>query len=254
MTKQISSSQHPLVKHLVKLRKNHDYRDTHQSVFIEGIKFVRELCSYHPAKVMMVSHEDLLPLQGRGDNCFLVTEEVMKKISGMENPEGIVAEVPFPSMDAARLKTKKHLIALDSINDPGNLGTLLRTALALGWEGAFILEGSCDPFNEKAIRAARGATFQLPLAIGSWEDLRALIDQSQWQLWAADLDGTTPDAISMDDKILLVLGNEAHGLSAEANQLCQKITIPMPGPMESLNVSVAGGILMYCLTCSKKAR
>ena len=88
----------------------------------------------------------------------------MKKISGMQTPEGLVVEIEMPK--PAPLEGLKYLLALDGVSDPGNVGALLRTALALGWQGIFILDESCDPFNDKALRSARGATFRLPLA---WE-------------------------------------------------------------------------------------
>lgn len=245
MTKQISSLQHPLIKHWIKLRKNSDYRHEHKSALIEGLKLVDEICQTTTPKTVVATSESLIPKKLRGENNIIVPEEVIKKISGLQAPEGIFAEVPLPAMDP--LHNKRYLIALDGINDPGNMGTLLRTALALGWEGAFILEDSCDPFNEKAIRAAKGATFRLPLAIGNWSSLKTMIAQNHLRPLAADLHGQALNSAGSKEGILLVLGNEAHGPSPEAKQLCEKITIPMPGPMESLNVSVAGGILMYAL-------
>jgi TrmH family RNA methyltransferase len=241
----IASLQHPLVKHLVKLRKNSDYRHEHKSLLIDGEKLVSEVCSKTSAHVVLALNETLIPQVVKAKDIVIVTEEIMHKISGMQSPEGILAEVPMPLSDP--LTNKRYLIALDRVSDPGNMGTLLRTALALGWEGAFILEESCDPFNEKAIRAARGATFRLPTATGNWENLLKIIKQNQLTPFAADLEGKNPQKIKEQNGILLVLSNEAHGLSKEAAAHCEKITIPMPGPMESLNVSVAGGILMYCL-------
>lgn len=245
MLKQITSVQNPLIKHLVKLRKNTDYRHEHKSLVIEGIKLVQEICARLPPKTLLVSDESLIPEGIRADNIFVVSEDVMQKTSGMESPEGILAEVPMPKPDP--LQNKRYIIALDRISDPGNLGTLLRTALALGWEGAFILDEGCDPYNEKALRAARGATFHLPLATGRWKDLQNIIKKNQLTPVAADLKGKDIKGFGHKGGVLLVLGNEAQGISAEAKEICEKVTIPMPGEMESLNVSVAGGILMYSL-------
>lgn len=243
MLHQLTSTQHSKVKHLVKLRQNRDYRYEHHSLVIEGIKMIGEMSVDTHFKCVVVLDESLLPLGVKADEIFIVSENVMHKISAMHTPEGIVAEIPMPS--PAPLTNKKYLIALDGIADPGNLGTLLRTALALGWEGAFILENSCDPFNEKAIRAARGATFRLPLAWGSWPDLIALIKNNGLIPVVADLHGHPLADMQTDSGTMLVLGNEAQGVSAEAKAACQAVTIPMPGAMESLNVAVAGGIMMY---------
>lgn len=106
---------------------------------------------------------------------FIVSEAVMRKVSGVENVEGmsVVAELDRPRA-ADFTKSRKpirRLLALEGIQDPGNVGTLLRTAVAFGWDGVFLLPGCCDLFNEKAIRASKGACFRLPWAQGTWDDL-----------------------------------------------------------------------------------
>ena len=129
----------------------------------------------------------------------------------------------------------------------GNLGTLLRTALALNWQAVFITNSSTDPYNDKALRAAKGATFRLPLMQGSWEDLNVLIKKHQMHVFVADKQGTQLSKITPQTPILLVLGNEAHGASSFAKERYKRICIPMNPQMESLNVASAGAILMYQL-------
>lgn len=244
MHKEISSLQHPLVKHLVKLRQNRDYREEHHSVVIEGHKLVREVCVSSPAKLIITTDLSLLPPKILSKEILVVNEAILKKISGVSSPEGIMAEVSLPP--SASLSRMHRLIAFDGINDPGNLGTLLRTALALGWEGAYLLSNSCDPFNDKALRAAKGATFKLPLAHGTWNDLRLLIKKNKLQPLVADMSGTPVDQFKSSNGIILILGNEANGVSEEARDY-EKIKIPMAGEMESLNVAIAGALLMYLL-------
>jgi RNA methyltransferase, TrmH family len=245
MTTIIKSLQHPLIKHLVKLRKNSDYRHEHHSAFIEGAKLVAELCPLVQPKLIVTCREELIPKNFDKKNSIFVTEEVFKKISGLLAPEGIAAEVPLPQ--SKPLHDVRYLVVLDRINDPGNLGTLLRSALAFGWEGAFIVDGSCDPFNEKALRSSKGATFKIPLAMGNWKTLEDIITKNQLQLLAADPHGIPIEDFQPSAGLALVLSNEAQGLSKEAKRTCEKVSIPMIGPMESLNVSVAGGILLYKL-------
>ncbi len=244
MTREIISSQHPLVKHFVRLRQNHDYRDEHGSVIIEGMKMVSEVCTSHHTKVILTCDINAIPANVKADEVIVVSEAVMDKVSGVQNPEGIIAEVATPKQ--ASLKGCKRVIACDGINDPGNLGTILRTALALGWEGAYILNNSCDPYNDKALRAGKGATFRLPLARGSWNDLKGLIKDNQWQPVAADVHGIDIREFPRLDKILLLLSSEAQGVSEEAASF-KKVKIPMPGEMESLNVAAAATICMYVL-------
>lgn len=245
MHKQITSLQNALVKHLVHLRQNSDYRHEHKSVVIEGIKMVQEIGPGCAIKNLLVSDPSLIPHALNPIETYLVDEAVMKKISGVLKPEGIIAEVEMPKF--SNLEKSSFIIALDNVSDPGNQGTILRTALAFGWDGVFLLGEGCDPFNEKSLRASRGATFKLPIATGSWKQLEALAARMQIKPLVANLEGISLDNMQKTEKCILVLGNEAHGPSAEVLAHCQKIAIPMPGHMESLNVAVAGGILMYVL-------
>lgn len=243
--KQISSLNHPLVKHLVKLREDRSYRYEQKSVLIEGFKLINEACQTSLPKALLACSEANIPTHIEPSTVILVTDSIMKKVSGMVSSEGLVAEVSMPTPSS--LDGMNHIVALDAVSDPGNMGTLLRTALALGWNGAFILPNSCDPFNDKAIRSGRGAQLRFPIAFGSSDDLRNLVEKNRWQTLVADLEGTAPALLTPSNKRLLVLGNEAHGPSQSIKAFCKKVTIPMPGEMESLNVAVAGSILMYIL-------
>jgi len=250
MIQKITSVQHPIVKHIVKLRQNRDYRYDHNSLVIEGVKLISEISQDQRYKAVFALDESLLPKGIKSDEIFIVTESILHKISTLTTPEGIVAEISMPQ--PASLKGLNKIIILDGVGDPGNFGAILRSAIALGWDGVFILENSCDPFNDKAMRAARGATFRLPLAWGNWVELKKLIKANKLEPLVADLDGVNLADVKVDKKIALVLGNESLGVSEEAKSICKSVTIPMPGKMESLNVSVAGGILMYALGTSGK--
>lgn len=243
--KRITSANHPLVKHLVKLRQNRDYRYDHQSLVIEGIKPVEELARHNRFKVIVTYNEAMIPLGAEADEILIVNDTVMHKISTMQAPEGLIVEIEMPK--PASLAGLKHILALDGVNDPGNVGAMLRSALALGWEGVFILDESCDPFNDKALKAARGATFRIPLSWGSLEELKKLVKENRLTPLVADIDGKELSETSKKGPVLLVMGNEAHGPSKEMKEFCKTVSIAMPGSMESLNVSVAAGILMYTL-------
>jgi len=241
LTPHITSLHHPLVKHLVKIRQDNSYRKQENIVLICGIKLITEIARHFPLKMLITSQKypDIA-----AEQMVSVTPQILKKITGLQTPEGIASIVPLPPQ--SELRNCKKLLILNEISDPGNLGTLLRTALALGWEGVFFTEGSADPFNEKAIRAAKGATFHLPLRTGSWKDL-SLILQDQ-QIFVADLEGSLLNTIVRKEKMALILGNEARGVSPEAKKMGTSISIPMTPTMESLNVASAGAILMYLLT------
>lgn len=245
MIRTITSVQHPIVKHLVKLRINRNYRYDHRTLAIEGMTLITELKSAKQFKLIATVNELLIPLGVEAEETIIVSESVMKKISGVESPEGIVAEIAMP--EAGSLLNKRHILALDGINDPGNVGTLLRSALAFGWDGIFFLEGCCDPFNDKALRAARGATFQLPLAFGKWDQLKTLIEKNGLVPIVADISGEDFLEHPALEKILLVVGNESTGPSAITRQVCRPLTIRMNKEVDSLNVGVAGSMMMYWL-------
>lgn len=239
----INSLQNPLVKYLFRLRTNHDFRREEGSLVLEGSRMIDEVCRTCPPKKILVSHPEALPSSLRNHPFQLASETVIRKIAGALNPEGVVVEVALPL--SRKLSSPKRIVILDKISDPGNLGTILRTALAFGWDSVYFIQGGCDPFNDKALRASKGALFHLPYFEGSWEEIKVLIDNCQLSAIAADLTGTRLESFEPPEKIALVLGNEAHGLSEEVRQHCMPVTIAMKiGAMESLNVAVAGGILM----------
>lgn len=251
MIKKISSLQHPLVKHLVRLKKDTAYRKEKKSLLLEGFKPIKELWSTCFLQSLLIIDPYKIPQNILCENIYLVTEEIIKKISCMQNPEGIIAEIDQPPFTT--LPGQHFILALDSLSDPGNLGTLLRTALAFKWEGAFLIENSVDPFNDKALRAARGATFRLPMMQGSWVDLEEFAQKNQFEILVADIEGPPINSFTHFPKSILVLGNEARGPSLNKKNY-KKVSIPMPGEMESLNVAIAGGILMHSISSLKEVK
>lgn len=222
---EIRSVQHPLVKEWVRLRTDRSVREAKQQVLVVG----QTLCEEIPLQVRISAHE------GLGD--VLVSDAVMKKITGLETPDGFAGIAEMPKF--ADLTRARRILVLDRVADPGNLGTLLRTALALGWEGAWLMPGTCDPFNDKALRAARGATFRLPLAPQTADGLKA------WggKVLVADLEGEAADRVALNEPIALVLSHEGQGAN---RTLGTPVSIPIRN-IESLNVSAAGAILLYLL-------
>ncbi len=238
----IASLQNPLVKHLAKLREDQKYRQEEGSVVVSGYKLVEELAQIcAPKKILLLEGAE----KRFSGPIIEVSLPVLKKITGLPAPEEIAAEFPLPGQDS--LMQRKPLLALDAIRDPGNLGTLIRTAIALGWGGVFFLPTCVDPFHEKVVRASRGALFRLPWKNGSWEELAHLCQHQSLTTYIADTEGIPLDQLPASKEIVLLLSNEAQGVQETTKKLGKKITIPMPGDMESLNVATAGAILMYML-------
>lgn len=241
MIKTITSLQHPLVKDLVRLRKDKIFRRDQRKVLITGCKQVKELLS-SGALVETLILESGFSFSS-SISTVRVTKEILKKISGLEEPEPMAAIVAMPSF--CDLSKVSYLLVLDGIADPGNLGTLLRTAWALGWEGVYLTENSCDPFNEKALRAAKGATFFLPLQEGTWEDF--VKRSSRFSTFVADMSGDPLEDIKEKPPIALILSRESTGARMEAKEKFSSVKVPMCENTESLNVAAAGAILLYGL-------
>ena len=240
----LSSLQHPLVKHLVKLRQNRAYRYEQKTVLISGIKLICELSQKFSFKNVLIenSYRPLFPYKAQQTSTTSLA--ILKKITGLETPEPIAAEICMPIFQD--VKSSRRLLILDRVVDPGNLGTLLRTALAFDWD-VFLVKGCVDLYNDKALRAAKGATFFLNLAQGNLIELQRLMEKRSFHLYAADAKGDKIQENLPEEPIALALGNESHGLNPFITQHAKKIAIPIKKPVESLNVAIAGAIFMYLL-------
>lgn len=234
VSKKITSLQHPLVKHWLKLRTERTYREETQRVLVAGEKMAREL-----------QIETLIALEPPTDikakEIYLVSEAILKKITGLNQPDGFAAELPLPPPKP--LHNKKHLLILDQIADPGNLGTLLRTALALNWDGVIFTPGTVDLFNDKALRAAKGAQFYLPYARMTPEEISSL----NLHFYTADLEGPALGKSRFEPPLALILSSEGQGAGSWSNPIAKKIHIPMNKEVESLNVATSGAILLYAM-------
>ena len=236
LAKKILSLQHPKVLHWTQLLKTRSYREKSGSVLVSGEKLVRELAQSGPLQCL-ISLDDHPEIPAAEK--FIVTESILKKISGLETPDGYAAEIPLPPPQD--LSSCRNLLILDRISDPGNLGTLLRTAYALSWDGVAATPGTVDFFNDKAIRAAKGATFRLPYAILPPETIASW----NFSFYVGHIQGTPLSHAAFKSPRALILGSEGQGVSPWALKVGEKIHIPMRKEAESLNVASAGAIMLY---------
>lgn len=177
-----------------------------------------------------------------------VSEAELAALAPTESPQGVlvVAATPRWSEDDIRLSPGAVVLVLDAVQDPGNLGTLLRTAEALGARGAVLLSGSVDPWNAKAVRASAGSAFRLPTVALEPSALGAWLRDNGVRLLAADAAGEPVDAVDRGGSVALAVGNEGAGLSPTVLERCDaRVAIPLRGRAESLNVAVAAGILLH---------
>jgi len=234
---EIASLQHPLVKHWVLLRKENQYRKESKTLLLVGEKMIETYP--HPLKYCIGSG----PTKWKGETNCVVTEEILQKISGLENFHGVIAEVAMP--EPQNMEEKRRVLILDEIQDPGNLGTILRTALALGWDGVIATPGTADFFNDKALRASQGALFHLPFAWNTPEEISSWIERKKVSLWVADSKGTSLHTQQFSPPLALVLSHEGQGARSWSQALGKSIAIPLKNNVDSLNVAAAGAILLY---------
>ena len=235
MIKVITSKNNDKVKFAVSLKDNKNRKNSGK--FIGEGKKSLELALQAGLVVEVFTYETLLIDESIPQ--YLVNEEVMKKLSSNVNPEGVIFIAKMPEI---RKDNFKKILYLDSINDPGNLGTLVRTALAFDYDAVAISKDSVSLYNEKALAACKGANYLIPVF---QDDL--LNYKDEYQIIVSTLkDSSIPASeVKLKEQFVLVLGNEAHGVSSKSEQLADIfVKIPMNN-INSLNVSVAGGILMY---------
>ncbi len=165
-------------------------------------------------------------------------------MAGTVTPQGLAAVVPLPKLEFP--VDSRMLLLLDQIRDPGNAGTLLRSAEAAGAGGVIFCPDTVDPFNDKVIRAAMGAHFRIPIRIcDTWDAVRKLTPAGH-ALYLADSAGTLAyDEVDWTKPAVLVVGGETSGASQQGRNLATPIAIPMLGRTESLNAGVAGSIILF---------
>jgi TrmH family RNA methyltransferase len=180
---------------------------------------------------------------------FSVSDAVMAKLSDTEAPQGIAAIVSSPRLvlDEIILASVPLLIACDRIQDPGNMGTIIRLADAVGADAVIVFPGCCDPFMPKAVRSSAGSIFHLPVVAAEMPDAAAYCRQREIALVAADVHAER-DCFDADFRrsLAIVLGNEAHGISRGMKEyISEAVRIPIIGQAESLNVATSAAVLMY---------
>jgi TrmH family RNA methyltransferase len=231
-----------------------------QGLFVaEGVRAVDELLrSRLDVRGVLVSPQLAAPALAmlaetagvRGITLTDVGADEFASAADTDSPQGVlaVAEVPERALDAVVLPPVARLVVLDGVQDPGNVGTILRTAAALGASATVALPGTVDLWNAKVVRSAMGALFHHPVLSSTWEELASFLAAGGVELWGADAAGE-PVARTRGvrpPRLALALGNEGAGLSRDAKALVHRLVgLPIAAEIESLNVAVATGILLY---------
>ncbi len=232
-----------------------------QSLFIaEGVRAVEELLR-SPLQIRGALGTDAVRRLPRGEALVaalaarhLPFDEVSEKdflsAADTEHPQGIlaVAEVPSQTITSLRLGPMARMLVLDAIQDPGNVGTLVRTAAAMGAAAVVALPGTADLWNAKVVRSAAGAHFRLPLVHSSIDELLAFLTETHIPLWGTAADGAPIGEVAAPQQLAIAVGNEGAGLSDRIRAaVAHMVSLPMAAGVESLNVAVAAGITLYAL-------
>jgi TrmH family RNA methyltransferase len=177
-----------------------------------------------------------------------VSEKDFRSAAETESPQGVlaIAEVPRRSLDTLQIPSVCRVLLLDGVQDPGNVGTILRTAAALGATATIALPGTVDLWNPKVIRSSMGAQFHHPALHASIDDTLGFLGRHAFELWATDSRGVALEAKAAPRRLAIALGNEGAGISSSIGaKATQTVSLPISGDVESLNVAVAAGILLY---------
>ncbi len=242
MDKHLSSTRNHLVQHLKNVHKSRQYRLAHNSAIIQGKKLFFEQFQTLEIKHLFLLPSYTPPPEIDPNKIYYVTESILKYITSLPSPEGILAEVTKPKIQSLDFTGKTLL--LDGLQDPGNLGTLIRTALAFSWQRVLALSPSVDFFNDKVIRSSKGAVFKLPC----YElELQSFLDREDLpSIYVGHIEGEPLNLLNdMPNNFIMALGNEAFGPREALLKQANKVTIPISNEMESLNVAIAGGIIMH---------
>jgi TrmH family RNA methyltransferase len=179
-----------------------------------------------------------------------VDEREFASAAETDSPQGVLAigEIPETTLSDLTLPDRARLVVLDAVPDPGNVGTILRTAAALDATAVLAMPGTVDLWNAKVVRGAMGALFHRPALICTWPEVDTFLAPNAVALWGADAAGTPLDEMTPPARLAILVGNEGAGLTPEGlARVARRVALPISSAVESLNVAVATGILLYQL-------
>lgn len=251
----ITSPHNPRVARVQALLEQRKQRQAEQAFVVEGVRLTEEALASGWQPELTLFSERLSPrgldvvrgLEQRGAEVLEITDRMMDRLAATETSQGLLAVFAMPQ--ASLPETLDFALIVDTLRDPGNLGTLLRSAAAAGAQAALLSPGAADAYSPKVLRAGMGAHFRLSILQASWDGIREHCKARQPALevvLAEPAEGTPLWQANLRGPLALIVSSEADGASPEARQLADRlITIPMPGKSESLNAAVAASILLF---------
>ena len=252
---QITSKENTIIKHVIKLKEK-KYRTEYNEFTIEGAKIVKEAIEENAnIKSIIISEEALnselvkkqLKSMIEAENYILVPNNIFKLISDVEKPQGVLAVVEKNMYNITIDYKQDIILILDNIQDPGNLGTIIRTADSVGVKQILVSKGTADAYNPKVIRSTMGAIFRVNIIeIENLKNSIEEIKENNFKIITTSLQTEKSIYDIKLNKTAIIIGNEANGVSKESKELADiNAIIPMKGKTESLNASVATGVILY---------
>ena len=250
----ITSKDNEIIKHIRKLKEKKE-RDISNEFIVEGIKMLEEAINEGADIKTVVVCDDCLGnskiatdllYEIAKENIIYVPEKIFKLISDVKTPQGILAVIK--KVDTLKIEYKDDLfLILDNIQDPGNLGTIIRTADSINLKQIIVPKGSADPYNPKVVRSSMGAIFRVKVIdVDDLDETIKEMKKNKIKVLATDLRTDKSIYDVSYEKSAIVIGNEANGVSEKVLELAdERIKIPMSGKTESLNAAVATGIILY---------
>ncbi len=255
MIEQITSRKNPLLVRLRKLASSREER-REQGLFLgDGIKLLEEAVAWGAPLDTVVTIPGVqvqeIPQQVRR---IEVPEDVMASISPMQAPQGALFSCAIPRQNCPLSLEGTRYLVLDGLQDPGNVGTIWRTADALGADGVILVHSCADPWNPKTVRATMGACFRLPIYEAGVEELLSAVEQAQLPLYATALREDTVDIQTADlSRSAVVIGSEGSGVSRELLEYSRRtLRIPMRTRCESLNAASAAAVVLWEMRCKTR--
>ncbi len=244
----ITSRQNALMTHIRKLNSSRSYRRQTGEYLADGVKLLEEALKWNaPLKTVVFTPDAPLPIIPEGVRLVQVPNDVMRSISPMESPQGVLFTVLRKEVSLPKTLAGTHYLVLDGLQDPGNVGTILRTADAFCCDGVFLVNACADAYNPKTVRATMGAIFRRAVYECGVEELAELLEASALPLYGTALREDTLALREVDfSRCAVAIGSEGKGLGREVLKLCDKtVKIPMNEKCESLNAASAATVVLW---------
>lgn len=246
----ITSTSNETIKYFISLNDKKTRMNAKRFI-VEGYHLVNEASKTNLLEAVISSDEKELKKINNVKR-YLVSDAIINKIATTKNPQNILGIVKMLDHNITNLvpiikENKTKLIMLDDVNDPGNLGTIIRTAAGLGYDGIIMSPNTVDLYNEKVIRSTQGVMFKIPIIKANLQEVIKLLKKEKvFCIGTALTNAKDVKHITKKDKFAICLGNEAKGISKEVlDNMDENVKIAMKNDVESLNVSIAAGIIMY---------